>query len=73
MSLYLATWNMPGFTTKDEAKVIGEACGLRMIEFTRGRNGCRAIFKAKTISAVNTMFDNLGYPPDSVRKFPGRH
>lgn len=70
MSLYLASWIMPSFTTKDEAKTIGEACGLRMIEFKRERdNCCRVIFKAKLMSAVECMHNDLGYPPASVRKF----
>ena len=70
MSLYVATWIMPSFTTKDEARTIGEACGLRLIEFKRERDRCATvIFKAKLMSAVECMHRDLGYPPSKVRKF----
>jgi len=64
-----ATYLMPGFTTRKDARDMCEPCGLRLKSFTpRDDGGVVAVFTADTLDQVATFSADLSYQPESINQ-----
>lgn len=59
-----ATFDMPAFTTRKEAKALSKPHGLALGSFIKQKDGCyAATFKGETRDQINALAADLGYRP----------